>query len=141
MTQTAITSFGATKPIENQKDLSFFDGKPIIVILPKYTNPLIGFGVYEKKEKCLYIDDYITGELVAATCGVYSYNTVLFQVILRLDPMELASLVYPDVKFEEPNKIGGLLTAGKINEKLTNSEFWTDLSNYQLEQANKRKYS
>lgn len=114
------------------KDISFFDDKPVIAIPDEWNNPIIGF-VNAIEGDRLRIHDYIRDMEIIVGYRTFIFTEQRFQLILKLDPFELCSILYPEQCMEESftmDKNVFLLKPTEINNLLRDRGFWQDLKEY-----------
>lgn len=117
------------------KDIHFFDDKPVIVIPNEWRNPIIGF-VNKISEKTLIVYDYIEDKEVEAYWRTFIFTEQRYQLVLKLDPFELCSILYPEDCLEtdfRKEKKQYLLKPEDINKRLRENYFWRDLLDYREE--------
>lgn len=121
--------------LPENEDITFFLDKPVIMIPNYWRNPIIGF-VNDIQDGKLIVHDYISDETIEAAYRTFVFTEQRYQLVLKLDPFELCSILYPE---EYPDtafikeKTTYLLTPEAINETLRKNCFWSDLLEYREE--------
>lgn len=114
------------------KDITFFYDKPVIMIPNEWRNPVIGF-VNEVRDGNLVIHDYVTDSEFVGCYRTFIFTAQRYQLVLKLDPFEICSLIYPEECLEDAfikEKNTYLLSSEDINARLRDNEFWRDLREY-----------
>lgn len=107
-------------------------GKPVIAVGNDWSNPIIGIGlevvlITQANQPHLVIHDYLTGQEFMPFGAVMYYDETRFEAIMKLNPFEVASLVYRLHTAESPVNVeqeGKRDSREVIIEKLTKNGFF-----------------
>lgn len=129
--------YNSIQLIPEDKDIEFFIDKPVIVITNEWRNPIIGFvNDIDKEKNSLVVYDYISDKEVTVNSRTFIFTEQRYQLVIKLDPFELCSILYPEECFEtdfRKDKREFLLNPEEINSRLRQNCFWKDLLEYREE--------
>jgi len=126
---------------QNQEKDRVFLGKPVIGIPDEWENPVIGFCTdYEKDVPVIF--NYITNHEEVVEYKVFDFNEQRFQLVLKIDPFELASFVYAEDCGEEiyrRQKKVFILKPEQVLEALRKNGFWERLKQYRMARLTQKR--